>query len=405
MKRKALFAFLTFSGWFFSNPFWGAAIEPAGITVASAEDSQSLFDQAQRYFNEKKFKKAKDLLNQLVAKHPMEKFIPQARLLLARLQEDFTISTSEFKTLAVEYANLPQGEEAQKDLGVRYYLADRYEEAADSYREFLQDHPKSADLPEVRYWYGSSLLALDQNKDAVEQFKKVIHDAPDSAWTPKATLGLGNAYFKMQKNNEAEKQYLKILDQYPLYDELNLVYLKLGETYETERRWKEAHAAFQNLVDRYPKAFEVAEAQSRMREMEKGHPELARPLEAHPTAPTPPIVVLSTPSPKAGSQIFPGIQVAPAVPEGGKTASAVEFIPKPFHVQVGVYSKKYNIEKARKALRKAGFNPYLVTVKQEAVPYTIYKVRMGNFPDRASAEKAAKAVSRKIREKAIVVED
>ncbi len=404
MRRFALFVFLATAGCLFTRPIYIQADDLEGVTQAGAENGQSLFDQAQKCFNEKKFKKAKDLLNQVVSKHPLEKFIPQARLLLARLQEDFTVSTTEFKSLAAEYSNLPQGEEAQKDLGVRYYLADRYEEAAESYKEFLQDHPKSADLAEVRYWYGSSLLALDQNKESVEQFKKVIHDAPDSAWTPKATLGLGNAYFKMRKYQDAEKQYLRILDQYQLYDELNLVYLKLGETYEAEHRWKEAQAAFKSLMDRYPKAFEVAEARDQMRNLENEHPELSRfPDSQAPAASgsgNP-----ANPSPNGNLTPLPSGSPSTQAPEAGTENPPAQYSPKPYHVQVGVYSKKFNVEKARKALRKAGFNAYLITVKQEDVPYTIYKVRVGSFSDKASAEKTARAVSKKIREKAIVVED
>jgi cell division protein FtsN len=79
--------------------------------------------------------------------------------------------------------------------------------------------------------------------------------------------------------------------------------------------------------------------------------------------------------------------------------------PKPFHVQVGVYSKKANVTKAQKAIHKAGYSSYVVTAKQEGVPYTYYKVRVGNYADRTSAEKVAKILVKKTREKAIVIED
>ena len=363
-------------------------------TPSFGDEGQALFDKAQKLFQEKNYKEAKDTLNQLVAKHPMADWVPKARLLLAKLQEDFTVSTAQFKSLAAEYSEKPEGEEAQKDLGERYYLADKYDDAADSYKEFLDDYPKSASSPEARYWYASSLLALDKNNEAADQYKKVLHDSPDSIWAPKAMLGIGNAYFKMKKYDDAQKQYLKLLDQYQLYDELNLVYFKLGQTYESMDKWKEAHAAYQSLIQKYPKAFEVPEARGRLRELESKHPDLPHAVEAQAPEPT------ATPVPEA-------VQPAPS-PEpvqAPSPAEETESLSKPFHVQVGVYSKKFNVDKTRKLIRKAGYNSYVLTVKPEGAPYTYYKVRVGNYADRAEAERVAKELVRKVKEKAIVVED
>lgn len=365
------------------------------LMAAQADDGQSLFDKAQKLFQEKNYKEAKDKLNQVVAKYPMGQFIPKARLLLANLQEDFTVSTAQFRELAAEYSTRPEGEEAQKDLGSRYYLADKYNDAADSYKDFLDSYPKSSSLPEVRYWYASSLLALDKNQEALDQYRKVLNDAPDSPWAPKALLGTGNAYLKMKKYQDAEKQYLKILDQYHYYDELNLVYLKLGQTYESEQKWKEAHAAYQTLIQQYPQAFEVPEARDRLQELEKQHADLPHAPEAEasaPPKPTPTTVVVST-------------QPAPtAVPEE-ETVDEPNAISKPFHVQIGVYSKKFYVDKAQKNVRKAGYKSYVVTVKAGDMPYPMYKVRVGNFTDKASAQKFANELTRKLKEKAIVVED
>ncbi len=363
--------------------------------VTTADSGQSLYDKAQKLFQEKNYKQAKDSLNQLVAKYPMGDFIPKARLLLANLQEDFTVSTVQFRELATEYSARPEGEEAQKDLGSRYYLADKYDEAADSYKEFLDHYPKSNSMPEVRYWYASSLLALDKNQEALDEYQKVLNDSPDSPWAPKALLGTGNAYFKMKKYQDAEKRYLKILDQYHFYDEMNLVYLKLGQTYESEQKWKEAHAAYQTLIQQYPQAFEVSEARGRLQELEKEHADLPPAAEAQAPEPTAtPVVVASEPT------------VTPVPTETAQEAAPeTDAISKPFHVQVGVYSKKLYVDKAQKGVRKAGYKPYVVTVKAGDMPYPMYKVRVGDFADKVSAQKFADELTKKLKEKAIVVED
>src|ERR1051325_8422086 len=86
----------------------------AGPTPVPTPDNHPLFEKAQQYFKEKKYKEAKQILNQLVAKaSPLEDYVPKARLLLANLQDDFSISIAQFKSLAAEYNNSPEGEEAQ----------------------------------------------------------------------------------------------------------------------------------------------------------------------------------------------------------------------------------------------------------------------------------------------------
>jgi TolA-binding protein len=379
-------------------PVLAFAAEGVPDPTATPEDTHSLFEKAQKLFDQKNYKESKDILNQLVAKHPMDDFIPKARLLLANLQEDFNVSIAQFKDLAAEYNEKPEGEEAQKDLGARYYLADKYQDAADSYKEFLDTYPKSASLPEIHYWYASSLLALDQNQEAADQFNNVINDAKDSPWAPKALLGRGAAYFKMKKYSDARNQYLRILDQYHLYDELNLVYLKLGQTYEAEKKWKEAHAAYQTLIQQYPKSFEVEEARVRLRDLESQYPDLPHAVEAE--------VPVTTPTPVAASvEETPTAGAVETTSASDSENSSTNMVSKPFQVQVGVYSKKSNVDRTRELIKKAGYSSYIVTAKQDGVPYTYYKVRVGHFSDRASAEKVAKELAHKTREKAIVIED
>src|SRR3984957_2323078 len=192
-----------------------SAQTPAPTDTPSDGTPAALFDKAQELFNEKHYQEARDSLGQLVAKYPTESFVPRARLLLANLEEDFTAATARFQMLAGEYEGSPEGAEAQKDLADRYYLADKYAEAADSYRDYIDQYPKSPDLPEIRYWLACAYLAQDQTDPAIQQFQKVLNDSKDSPWVSKCRVGLGNAYFKKGQYPQAEQQYLKILQDDP----------------------------------------------------------------------------------------------------------------------------------------------------------------------------------------------
>jgi len=387
------------------------------VSPVFADDNRSLFETGEKFFKEKNYKEAKKALNQVVAKaSPLEDYIPKARLLLANLQEDFTVSIGQFKILAAEYAKRPEGEEAQRNLGARYYMVDKYEDAIFSYKEFLQDYPKSLYLPEARYWLASSLMALDKNREALEEFKRVVEKSPDNPWAPKALLGMATVCLRLNQPAEAQKYLLKVLDQYRLYEELNLVYLKLGQAYEARRMPKEAYAAYRTLLEDYPRSFEVTEARIRMEALEGGHPEL-KVKSAHgdewiaPATPT--MVVAAVPGPtEAAPEGTPPEGEPTKVPEEPAEAAPTPTqppleaaVPKPFHVQVGVFSKSENVKKKKKELEDAGYQTYTVMVKDPSVAYPLFKVRVGHFGERASAEKLARELTRKLKEKAIVVED
>ncbi len=388
------------------------------VVTPVAGETKELFEKAKKYFADKDYKDCKDILAPLVAEHPMDSIIPQARLMLAKVQEDFEVSVAQLQEVAAEYEDQPEGMEAQKELADRYYLADKYEDAASAYKEFLDHYEKSPMAVEVHYWLGSSYLAAEQTELAIKEFEKVMDQGKQTNWAPKALLGMGNAYFKTQKFSDAENRYLRILDQYATYDELNLVYLKLGETYEMEKKWKQAFAAYQTLVSNYPKAIEVGEAQTRMAELLKTHPALQASVTIVPT-PTVTVAVTATPAlvpPFATVGVTPTVveteEATPieeaATPEEAEQEATVDqpvLKSTPYHVQIGVYSKKANLLLTEKGLRKAGYKYYVVTVNAADGTYVLYKLRTGHFATRTAAQKLANKLSKRIKEKAIVVED
>ncbi len=390
MKKTILFLAVTA---FLGVSSLEAKAKPTPTPVVS--DSASgpageLFKQAQDAFKEKRYKDSKDYLLTLVTKYPVEEFVPRAKLLLATLEQDFQSSVDKFKLLAADYVGKPEGEEALKSMGSRYYVADKYGEAAAAYKEFLERYPKSSYVPEVRYYYAASLFALGNMKEAEKQYEKTLKEAPDGAWAPKALLGLGTSALKQKDSAKARKTFLRILDQYPLCEEMNLVYYRLAQTYESERKPREAYAAYATLLSRYPKALEAAEATQRMKEMEKAMPSLKPASEEPGSEPEEAVVMKESVTP------------APGGVSGTKIVAAVR---KPFHIQVGVFTKKVNAEKLLEKLKASGYKGSLVTSQAEGMPYPYYKVRVGDYPDAASAKTASEAVGRKLGQQTVIVED
>lgn len=378
------------------------------VSAGQGGDAQSLFAKAQGYFNQKNYDQARTALSHFVADHPLDQMIPQARLLLARMEEDFSASTQQFAQLAKDYADKPEGAEAQKDLGARYYLADKYSEAAQTYEDFLKTHPQSSSAPEARYWYACSLFSLEHYQEAVTQFAQVTTETPESPWAPKSLLGLGNTYVKLNQDAQAEKQYLRVLDRYPLFTEMNLVYYRLGRVYELEGKNAQAHAAYASLVGQFPRALEAEDALQRMQAMERLDPtltpvavaSLSTPI-AQPQAPS------KETSGASGSMTLAGATTPEenATTEEEASSDELESAATPFHIQVGVYSRTRFMALTLKTLEKAGYKPKILKVKTEDMAYPLYKVRVGDYPDRSSAQMAAKILTKKTRMKTFVVED
>jgi tol-pal system protein YbgF len=377
------------------------------VSTAPNGDAQSLFAKAQGYFNQKNYDQARTALSHFVAEHPLDQMIPQAKLLLARMEEDFTASTQQFAQLAKDYADKPEGAEAQKDLGARYYLADKYSEAAQTYEDFLKTHPESSSAPEARYWYACSLFSLEHYQMAVTQFAQVADKTPESPWAPKSLLGLGNTYVKLNLDAQAEKQYLLVLDRYPLFTEMNLVYYRLGRVYELEGKNAQAHAAYASLVGQFPRALETEDALQRMQAMERLDPSLTPVAAAAVPTPTVPSQANEETPAASGSMTLAGVStpVESSTTEEDAQSDETESAATPFHIQVGVYSRTKFMTLTLKTLEKAGYKPKILKVKTEDMAYALYKVRVGDYPDRASAQKAAKALTKKTRLTTFVVED
>ncbi|WP_019903340.1 tol-pal system protein YbgF [Methylobacterium sp. 77] len=83
--------------------------------------------------------------------------------------------------------------DARADYETAYgFIADRhYEQAEMSLRQFIQSHPRDAQVPSATYWLGESYLQRNRNREAAEQFLKVSTDYARSPQAPDAMLKLG----------------------------------------------------------------------------------------------------------------------------------------------------------------------------------------------------------------------
>jgi cell division septation protein DedD len=118
-----------------------------------------------------------------------------------------------------------------------------------------------------------------------------------------------------------------------------------------------------------------------------------------------PLVEATTTATVVAVTATPAVVAVQTTPEEAEQEVADQPVLKmtPFHVQVGVYSRRANVLKTERSIQKAGYQYYVVKMKRDA--FTVYKVRVGNFANRSIAEKIARILAKKTKEKAIVVEE
>ncbi len=374
------------------TPSLQAKPRPAATpTVTPAPEARALFEKAQDAFREKRFKDARNHLLELIGRFPVEDVIPRSKVLLAELEEDFDVSLEQLKALAKEYYRQPEGQAALQELAQRYYLADRYEEAADTYREYLERYAGQSDEAETRYWYGSSLLAAGKGEEAMGQFEKSLALDPEGPWAPKSRLARGSLFLKQRRYDDAQKELLVILDRHPHFGEQNQVFLKLGRAFEAAGMPREGRASYRTLLDRFPKSMEASEARDRLAAIDRAYPRLAggKKPSLWPEAPA-----TATPFPTATAVVarVPLKPTPTAAPPSGR----------PFRVQVGVYTRLEFARETMKKLEKWKYKPTLLTVGGAK---SVYKVRVGHFADKEQAAREAKNIKRKIGLPTLVVEE
>jgi TolA-binding protein len=138
-------------------------------------------------------------------------------------------------------------------LAVGFYNKEQWKLAAESFQGFLKDHGQHAKAENARYYYGLTLLKLDDFKQAREILRQFVKDFPKGRDTTAARYWIGHASYFLDDFAGAETDlgaFVEVAGQDPLM-EWALPYLA-----DTELRLKKPEAArthFQQALDAFPK--------------------------------------------------------------------------------------------------------------------------------------------------------
>ncbi|HEX5765976.1 MAG TPA: tol-pal system protein YbgF [Woeseiaceae bacterium] len=93
--------------------------------------------------------------------------------------------------------------------------AQRYEPAANAFKQFLASYPDSQLADNAQYWLAESYYVTDQFEEALRHFAVVIDNFPRSRKVPDALLKIGYANYELQRWDEARAALSRVQREHP----------------------------------------------------------------------------------------------------------------------------------------------------------------------------------------------
>jgi len=95
------------------------------------------------------------------------------------------------------------------------FRAGKYQEAANSFGQFLQSYPDSQLAPQARFYQGSSRYASKDFKGSIQGLQQMVSDTPDDPRAPDALLVIAASQIELNDMNGAKASLQRIVKQYP----------------------------------------------------------------------------------------------------------------------------------------------------------------------------------------------
>ncbi len=216
-----------------------------------------------------------------IPRHSAEQYFQEGeRFFEAKLYEDAIASWEKVRDT---YYSPELNMLAELKIAEAYFYAERYEEAALAYADFLKQHPNDDRTPDIMYRLGISyyrqILSADRDQTSTENAKRVFEDLiqrfPDDKNAEEVgyliqrcrnrlaehEVYVGRFYLRTDKYSSAINRLETMLTSYPNYYYRDEAYYYLGRAYLKTGEKDKAKTAFNKLFEEFPGSDYIIEAQ------------------------------------------------------------------------------------------------------------------------------------------------
>jgi tol-pal system protein YbgF len=109
----------------------------------------------------------------------------------------------------------PLSENRAFEAAYSLYKAEKYQNAAAAFRNFLNNYPQSVHEANVHYWMGNAFFLEKECKSSISSYQSLIGKYPDHPRVPEAMLNIANCQLSLKSKTAAKKTLKQIISQFP----------------------------------------------------------------------------------------------------------------------------------------------------------------------------------------------
>jgi TolA-binding protein len=163
-------------------------------------------------------------------------------------KEQWKLAAESFQAFLKDHGQHPKAENARFYYGLTLVKLDDFKPAREVLRNFVRDYPKSRDATSAGYWIGHASYFLDDFAQAEMELSLFAAAAPRDALMEWALPYLADSELRLKKPDAALKHFQQSLDAFPRGEMADDARFGLARCYELLKKTPEAIKAYREVA-------------------------------------------------------------------------------------------------------------------------------------------------------------
>ena len=163
-------------------------------------------------------------------------------------REEWKPAADNFQRFLKNHGQHSKAENAKFYYGLTLVKLDQFQSARETLRGFVKDYPKNRDRQLAGYWIGHCSYFLDQFADAEKELTEFIAASPDDPLREWALPYLADAELRLHKAESAAQHFRQALDAFPQGEMIDDSRFGLGRALEQMKNGTEAEKIYRELA-------------------------------------------------------------------------------------------------------------------------------------------------------------